>query len=341
MRNYTYRAYKIENSLREGILAKGDSLTSDGESPVHRAYLPPLDGVDEDVDWGRLHYEKQASGESIILVSVVSERYKVQDKDIPELFRAVEPDVNHCDILLYEHRKRYLYVMIEFIGNDPVYVSNIRVMNPGDNFLQTFPEIYRKRGGSFHRFLSIFSSIYNDFDWEIDNVDRWLDIEKVPVDILGVYMEWIGIHIDPNLPEEVHRSFLKEAYSLNCIKGTSESLRRVVKIVTGLDSRIIERSYLRQRYSDKDRKIIDHLFGESDGDVTVLIYGKRDFKLGDSLMFMLNQFKPVRVKLSIVYSGESGVLDSYSFMSGNAVIESKSQGMLDEYIVIGDGMTLG
>ena len=323
----------------EGFKVQGDRVITT-KSPVHRIYLPPIDGMDGRIEWGRLHLDLEGGKDAILLIRSLSYDEKVSFKSLPALFNRVEPKVNHRDILLYDEKGRYLYLMLEIICSQEVTISGLRVMNPGDNFLQTFPEIYRKRGSAFHRFLSIFSTIYNDFDWDIENIDRFIDIDRIPIELLSVYMEWLGVHIDPHLDESIHRRFLKAAYELNSIKGTSESLKRIVKIITGNESRIIERSYLRGAYSQKDKEAMDRLFGSDDNSVTILIYGKRDPALADSLIFILNQYKPVKVSLSVVYTDESGVLDSYSFLSENARIENHGEGVLDKEDMMGQGMVL-
>ena len=48
------------------------------------------------------------------------------------------------------------------------------------------------------------------------------------------------------------------------------------------------------------------------------------------LMFLLNQFKPVRSRLIVRFLEAKGDLDSHTYMDMNAYVQEAEQGMLDE-----------
>ncbi len=339
MRTYSFRDYQLNKSKKTGFTVDGDRLTSEdhGERLV---YLEPLDGAEEGMQWGRLHYECSRGEENVILMRAISSDIKLDEEKLKELFRKIEPRANHEDILLFENAGRYLYLMIEVRGEGVVSISNIKVMNPGDNFLNTFPEIYRKRGSTFHRYLSVFSSIYNDFDEKIDNIDEILDIEKAPEEFLSYYAQWLGIRLEASVPIEVYRKLLREAYELNSIKGTAEAFKRIVRLLTGYECKIIERVFWDGQYLEKNREMLEELFGKDDNCVTILIYGEKDFVIDKALASLLNQFKPAMVQISIIYIGAGEVMDSYSFLSGNAKIMDRNEGIIDKKMRLGDGLIM-
>jgi len=52
-------------------------------------------------------------------------------------------------VLLYGLNGRYLYLVLELIGLGEGKITGMKVDSQGDNFMNTFPEIYRERGGYF------------------------------------------------------------------------------------------------------------------------------------------------------------------------------------------------
>ena len=74
--------------------------------------------------------------------------------------------------------------MVEVMG-EGVSIGNIRVEAPGDNFMQTFPEVYREKNSFFHRYLSVYSSIYNDFQEKLDACTNEQERQKLIMDTLN------------------------------------------------------------------------------------------------------------------------------------------------------------
>ena len=339
MRTYSIREYQLNRGKGTGIDIDGASLRSErqGERVI---YLPALDGAEYGIKWGRFHYECEMEEDAVVLIRTLAFENKKSEAEIKEAFRTVEPSVNHKDILLFDRIGRYLYIMIEVVGNGAARISGMKVLNPGDNFMNTFPEIYRVNNSVFHRFMAIFSTIYNDFDEEIENVDRLLDIDNISKELLGRYASWIGISLDKSIPIEAYRKLLKEAYYLNSIKGTEEVIRRIVKIMTGCECRIVERVFWNGEYLETNREMVDKLYGSEDNCVTVLINGQEDVDKTKALLALLNQFKSARVKLSVVYTADSNILDSYSFISENTRIGSENEGVIGSMVSMGEGFVL-
>ena len=250
MRTYSFREYQLKKSIKTGFKVNDTYLTSDAVG-ARRIYLPCLDGTQYGVKWGRLHFEYKHEEESVVLIRAVAYDNKQRDEVVMSRFDKIKPEVNHNDILLFDKVGRYLYIMIEVVGVGVVDIGNIKVLNPGDNFLNTFPEIYRKHGSAFHRFLAVFSSIYNDFDEEIENVDKLLDVDSISIELLENYANWLGIRLDKSIPIEMYRNLLKEAYTLNSIKGTVEAFKKIVQIMTGKNCTVIERVFWDGAYLEK------------------------------------------------------------------------------------------
>jgi phage tail-like protein len=240
--------------------------------------------------------------------------------------------INKQDVLLYDIKGRYLWIAFEIIGEAQGRISDLKVMSPGDNFMQTFPEVYQNYGDFFHRYISVFSSLYNDFQDKIDHSDALLDLEHAPIELLNQYADWMGLMVQGEfLSEDTLRQLLKEAYTLNKYKGTKRVIERICEIILGEKPVIVEKNILKNYVRRENQDIYDNLYGTSPYDVTLLIPTYVDEKLRAQLLYLLKQFKPIRCRLRVIFLQEAGILDTYSFMDMNAKVFSRNMGTLDEH----------
>jgi phage tail-like protein len=254
-----------------------------------------------------------------------------------------EQFVGHEDVLLYNLTGEYLWIAVEVeegIRRSETEdagvsrLSDMRLDTQGDNFLWTFPEIYQEEGGFFHRYLSIFSSIYQDMSEQIANLDRLLDIDETPVPFLLELAEWLGFSAEGDFPdEEMLRRLVKELYGLNRIKGTKEVIRRLTGIVLGAKTcrqlLIIERNRLEGHIPDNVRATYQRLYGSGMHDVTILVKHGADERLHSQLMYLIRQFKPARSHIRLVFSQQCSSLDSYCYLDFNAALSRKGHARTD------------
>jgi phage tail-like protein len=317
------------------------ALGSVGGDEEHWALLPMLDSGMEDCAWGRFQMDADCSGDAIYYLYVMASNER--DVDIQLCDPKLPPEekrklfrqggglrIGRSDILLYGLTGRYLWLMLEVIGEGAVF-RNLKVQAPGDNFMATFPEVYREKNSFFHRYLSVFSSMYNDFQEKLDHRERLLDIANASEERLLLYAHWLGLELTGGyLETEVLRTLVREAGELNRRKGTKACIERICQIMIGETPKIVERSLL-QRYVYTDNQAqIDRLYGDSPYDVTLMIRTPVDEKKKKQLFLLLNQFKPVRSRLRMVYLQESGVLDEHTYLDQNALTFAQSDGVLDE-----------
>ena len=81
-----------------------------------------------------------------------------------------------------------------------------------------------------------------------------------------------------------------------------------------------------------NRELYEHLYGDGMYDVTLLIHSYVPESQKSQLMFLLNQFKPVRCRLKVKYLEPSGSLDGHVYMDMNACVGGNQAGVLDERI---------
>ncbi|MBR3993497.1 MAG: hypothetical protein IKI92_06525 [Anaerotignum sp.] len=352
-RKYSIKKNRFHRSFLSGMKIEGENSLRCEETVYRRLFITEaIDGIEDNAQWGRLHMDWELEEDMVVTVSVAAtnSRYVWQEDEqyyfdevlhdtdtSPELKRnfmeyiGAKKTVNQKDILLYELEGRYLYIMVEVLGLGKGKFSHIYVDNQGDLFMDTFPEVYRDHGSFFHRYLSVFSSLYMDFQEKIDHVTEILDIDTAPAELLPTFGRWMGLDISGDfLKEERLRQLVKEAYQLNRMKGTKAALKRVSEIILGEEVIILEKNVMRSETQADTQELYEDLYGDGTYDVTMLVHTYVPENQKSQLMFLLNQFKPVRSRLKVRFLEPKGDLDSHTYMDMNAFVQEAEQGMLDE-----------
>ncbi|MCL1822990.1 MAG: phage tail protein [Oscillospiraceae bacterium] len=358
LRKYKIGFNRLSRGFSEGFTLSETSsgtLVTKPESNTHALFLKALDkGTQEigqpEVNWGRLTFNVNADEDAayavIILASDDNEFiYKGGVLKINDFLRA--PDIsiankkqflseknasvfmNSNDVLLYEQNGRYLWICLEVYGGN-IEFSNFSVYAPGDTFFNTFPEVYKNNGEFFRRYISVFSSLYNDLQEKIDNIDKLLAVDTAPAEVLPVYAEWLGLELDGDfLSEEQLRTLLKIAFPLIKMKGTRKAIERIVELFCKEDYYITEQRLAKETMDFGSKSAFENLYGGDSFCFTVLINGQADEKFHAGLLFLINQFKPVRTQARIVFLEDSGALDAGCYLDINAAVHKVSGGHLD------------
>lgn len=363
VRNYSIQKNRLSRACMEGM----EMLTDGTVRILSKAgsrylFLGCLDGVEKDNQWGRFRSRFTLSADMAFVIRAFALNQKVFERkgkltDIDtflwdseilaetklELFRTAEAVsyVNQEDILLYDVRGRYLWLCVEVIGNGGGELRDMNMILPGDNFMNAFPEVYRERNGFFHRYLSIFSSIYNDFQEKIDTVDSVLDLDTAPDELLYIFAEWMGTDIKGNfLTGDKLRAFVKEIHKLNKWKGTRKSLERLTEIILGEKAVILERNTLNERTGTSEEKNYNILYGNNPYCVTLLIRNYVEENKRSQLYFLLQQFIPVRCRLNLVFLDEKSNMDTYCYLDTNAKLKKEQAASLDRRMVLDKNIIL-
>ena len=349
-------------SIRENRIKRGSLLgmSYDPASGVmelnhdnmyHTLLLKGLDSMDTGSNWGRLSFNLETEGDVICCVYVMAiddnmteyegrkislddfvtdESILVEDRFLFLKNMGIKRYVGENDILLYDHTGRYLYVVIYIRGEGEARISDIVVDSIGDNFMYTFPEVYRERSGFFHRYLSIFSSIYNDFGRDIDNLPEILDLNTCPVEMLIGYGSWMGIDLKGGfLPEDVIRDIVKEAYELNKMKGTKKGLVRLLTLILKEEPVVVEHNLVRAWLKEENNDYPPDFKPKGVYDVTILINKRITEELRHQILYMVNQFKPVRTRINIAQMDENVIIDSNTYLDVNSKLPEKKNAILD------------
>lgn len=322
MRSYTFRQSKLQRACMEGIrLGEEGRLFPNGRDRGF-LWLPPLDGGVEK-DWGRLVVDGQFPEESILKIYAAAG----EDKEKTTGF-LLDPSVSAerkqgffsergtagkpyaKSALLYEHTGRYLWIGLEWKNAEKGWIDRIKVCCPGDFFLETLPQVYRERGGVLHRYLSAFSSVYEDFREETGRIWERFDPERAGPSELAAIGEWFGIHMGEGLlKEQEMRELAGNVCRFVRMKGTPAVVRELTVLLTGEPPLMVEKG---------------------NADVTLLLSRKLTEDEELRLLYFLRQFVPAYSRLNILSSEEENRLDSCCFADRNARIPRFDQGILDE-----------
>lgn len=334
-RNYAIKGKRLTSAFMLGFRVNGEILETEGlqtESPQtgrRIIFFEEIDGMETDLKWGRFQSGIHISGEMSYCIHFFAanenemiyqeKRQKISRilrdetislKEKKRLFELSEEQVfvNQQEVLLYELSGRYLWFYIELFGEGQASIKSMCLRLPGDNFMDTYPHIYQEWGGFFHRYLSVLSTVYNDLHMEIKQVGELFGADTAPPALLVILLSWLGIDVSGNfIEEEALRTLLREGYQLNKRKGTGYGIGRVAEILLGEQVILVEQGFT----------------------LTLLVRTYLDEKKRSQLLFLLNQFLPVRCSLCVVYLGKQNMLNTHCYLDINAGIYNKETAVLD------------
>ena len=349
---YSIKQNRFKRSFLSGFEINGDKLRCKKEVYRRIFVCDSIDGIEDGALWGRFHGDWKLDEDMVVTVFAAASdfkdiRWNEEQINIEEMLKnpdikseekigfleslGAKRQINLKDILLYELEGRYLYLLIEVKGIGEGELGNFFVNNQGDFFLDTFPEVYREYGSFFHRYMSVFSSIYMDFQEKIDDVASLLDIDTAPVQLLPIFCSWMGLDVSGDfLTEERLRTLVREAYQLNRTKGTRDTLLRVCEIVLGEKPVILEKNVFREHTQAENAELYEGLYGKGIFDVTLLIHTYVPENQKSQLMFLLNQFKPVRSQLKVKFLDQKRSMDEHVYMDMNAQVMDTQGVALDD-----------
>ncbi len=351
-RRYSIKTSRLKNSHYRNIKIEEDgSFCRLKENKEAVLLVQEIDGAKTDSRWGRFFMEMKKDVSVVYTVHIFAMNQteflrkgikvgvsdflmdeqvdkEIRDNFLNQVGQVVK--INKDDILLYELKGRYLWIYIEFRKAGDFCCRNMRVDVVGDNFMETFPEVYRERNSFFHRYLSVFSSMYNDFQNKINSATQLLDISQAPPELFEVYAGWFGIDFKGGfMTEEKIRLLMSEIYDLVKKKGTLECLYRVAEIVLGEKPVIIERNQVHKEKNIEKQKIIDELYGDSIYDVLVLTTVDINEDKKAQLVYFMEQFAPIRCNMNVIFLKDYGNMDRYTYLGVNAVLGDEAAGTLD------------
>lgn len=314
MRRYTIGYSRMKHACLEGMRVCEDGTVLLCGQGVHRMCFNPLWTYQGEADWGRLRLETDLPPGSVLTVYAAATDKK---EEVGQLFNRAYfeeygkgPFVNQENILLEGISGQYLWLYIEAANADQGQLLNMRLYQPADQFLATFPEVYQERGSVFHRYVSVFSTLYQDIEEQTEDLCEIFDLDRAPSKLLTLFGRWLGLElVEGILPTDTIRRVLGQTCRLNRIKGTRKAVTEVTEMITGERPVILEKE---------------------NGTAVVMLRQELTEDMELALLFFLLQFKPVKTRLHIISLEDVMGLDEYCFLDVNAVFWEPCLGELDK-----------
>ena len=151
--------------------------------------------------------------------------------------------VNTTDMLLHDLKGRYVWVFVAVYPSGleaQCTIEGLRLEFPKYSFSEYFPEIYQEND-FFERYLAVLQTIFLDEEKKVDEVPAMLDYESTPEAYVQELANWLGIDNKNNVftPEQL-RHIIRNIDLYQGGKGTRETLKKMIELVTGIKPRIIE-----------------------------------------------------------------------------------------------------
>jgi phage tail-like protein len=183
------------------------------------------------------------------------------------------------DLILDPNQGRFLWFKLRLITFDHKIrpsLSSARIFYPRLSYLRYLPPVYREEKVSaafLERFLSLFETVFEGLDQEIDQLFRYFDPRLAPKEFLPWLSSWINLSLDDDVPDERVRRFIRRAPYLYSRKGTPAALVEFLEIYTG-----------------KPAFLTEHSRG-----LKPLVLGGPDFKLGQGTILLGSGPRGMRV----------------------------------------------
>ena len=347
IRRYRLGKARLSRALLQGFELVENSLRTQARTGSASAFLPGLDSAAAGCLWGRLTLRCSLGPESMLTV-----RAFASDQDVvrrgDELVKIdqllTDPQVplrekerlflladglersGVRDVLLNGQTGRWLWLWLEVTGEEGCTLEDLRVYVPGDHFFRTFPQVYQTDNDFFQRYISVFSTMYQELQEKIDDLPGLLDVDTAPEKLLPVFASWLGLETDERLfSAQELRELVKAAPELMARKGTKWAVERVVGLLVQGPIYVVERNLL-SRTPERG----EELYGSTPYDFTVMLSCPQDEKLRARLQFLVDQFRPVRSRCRIVFLEECGGLDAFTYLDINGSVLQNTPGSLDD-----------
>jgi phage tail-like protein len=258
------------------------------------------------------------------------------------------PIINPQDALLFRATGRYLWLKIDFTGNEAhsPRLSTIRIYYPRMTLLSYLPAIYAeedKETGFLERWLALFGSFFEDMDKQIAGIAKHLDPESVSGDYLKWLASWVGIASDDHWTDEQLRNLIAAAPEIYRKRGTREGIERMIEIYVGERPLIIEYFQLHQIRSNSDfSSIVNELYTMNPYTFCVLMKAERieNEKQRSIVERLINEQKPAFTEAKLILLQPWLYMDMHTYLGINTYLSEPTLLRLDNSSSMPNNSTL-
>lgn len=300
----TIRRYRSDWTLSQcGQLERG----------LYRSRWHP--GLNAGMEWLRL---------SLTVSGPVLVRVYAADEEPDRPLAGMEPVLERPaeDLLLYGVKGRFLCFTVE----PGEHLLGYELAFPGLSIDSLLPSVMQG-DSTLRRLLGIYQSLYMDLNRELARFPARLD--PLGRNSLPELDRWLGASswMGRGLPEP---ALLASAVELNRLRGTKEGLRRLAKLVTGLECEIVERFQWEEAVcSAREQEDCARLYGPDRSGVTLIFPAETPEEKLSRLNAVLEDFLPLGVPWAVVRLKEGVSLDGHSYLDSGVRITDPLPAELD------------
>lgn len=355
-----------DNSIISNLTFDGENLVSEMDNSNSGIYISSsFDSLESETIWHRLRLDAKIpqnikvklriyTSDSLTAYVPAFEKEGNAQVQLDEIF--MDPNIsakekldlfdflgakqfeNPDDLVLYEFKGRYLWFSLEVINyaSESVVIEKVKIEFPRVSFIDYLPEVYQSDldpDSFLARFLSIFQSLYVDLEDEIDNMPSMFDPMHVDPKFLNWIAEWFSIENGFYFSEDKLRILIKEAVDIYKMKGTKESISRMIEIYTGYKPIIVEQFDVTDNdFYNNAKEQIKRLFGNSIYTFSVIIRTDQEVTsdMYAGIMRIVNYVKPANTMCNLVILNNAIYLDHHCYLGVNSYTDGS------EFIVLSD-----
>lgn len=236
------------------------SIQSKSETGMSRFFSRTLDTKESGTIWHRMKLTVQKNQGNFTFLFYASDdleivvdqkQWMISDLIISSEFtddrkkQLLEPYLkkqiwNQDDILLHDVQGRYLWFCLEMQKS---HLEELCFYFPKETWMQYLPQVYQTGMDSqcfSERFLSIFQSVYDDFDQQIEQSHYELEPLTTNKEMLYFLAEILNIEQVPSWEEDKLRLLLSKAHQLFQKRGTKKGLEEILMLYMGEEPHILE-----------------------------------------------------------------------------------------------------
>lgn len=357
-----------EDSYIENLEFKDDMMFSQSETSANGVYISSsFDSGQAETVWHRLRIDMDIPQNVQLRLKIYSsdsleidlpkdiDYHNVSNMNLDEYLLSKDIDYqmkfevlnalgaktfdNPTDLVLYEFKGRYLWFAMEVINysSQALKIEKLKIEYPRISFINYLPQIYRggvDKNTFLARYLSIFQSIYVDFEDEIDNIPVIFDPEKTDPVFLEWLTQWFSVENSYIWGEEKLRKLLKRVISIYKKKGTKKALSDMIETYIGIRPIIVEQfSVVNNDYYRESKEHIETLYGSNKYVFSVIIPAKDHIgpETYAELLRIINMMKPIDSICNLVVLNNEIYLDHHCYLGVNTYTSKSEQIVLENH----------
>lgn len=331
---------------------RGDALLLPPDAFMGLACLKVLDSGESAFRWERLKIRAELPDDCALRVYARAadqpdwperDRLGAAETPFPEQVRSLfgPPAAAGTDVLL-GCTGRYLWLVLELAagGAGRPRIDGISLRIRGDHMVDYLPAIYQEQDFTY-RYLSIFNSMLQDLEGEIDAMPRLLDVHSAPPEMLRFLAGWLCVEPEERgpLPERLPQ-VLEEYEGLYTVEGVKSSVRRL----TGRTPEIVEHFAVDPNDpACRNPALYRRLYGENPYRFFLLLPNDTFASRWEMERFLerMKTLVPAETELELVLLKPCIQLDWHTYLGVNSRIGSYIPAAIDETAVIHYDTTIG